>query len=145
MKEKTCSFFGHRKIELTGKQIEELKILIENLIVNEYFINFLFGSKSGFDYICHKIVTELKEKYPFIRRIEYTCKSETVVLESERIKWEQIYSKYYKKEVHLLGVEEEYHFKNRNVAGKASYIERNMAMIDNSDVFFIVMNIICLL
>ena len=42
---------------------------IENLIVNENVDTFLFGSKSQFDDLCHKVVTELKEKYPHIKRI----------------------------------------------------------------------------
>ena len=40
-----------------------LKNYIEDLIVNHNVNTFLFGSRSDFDFVCHKIVTELKEKY----------------------------------------------------------------------------------
>ena len=33
----------------------------------------------------------------------------------------------------LLGVEEEFEHKNKYTSGRASYVERNQAMIDNSD------------
>ena len=38
-----------------------------------------------------------------------------------------------KKEIKFLDFEEEYEHKTKYTAGKASYIERNTAMIDNSD------------
>lgn len=131
--QKTCSFFGHRKIEITEELKLEVKQIIEDLIVNHNVLTFLFGSRSDFDYLCHLVVTELKEKYPNIKRIAYTCKSETCILESERKKWEEIYSNLQKREVQLLGVEEEIKYKNIYTAGFASYVERNQAMIDDSD------------
>ena len=85
-KEKTCCFFGHRKIDETEELKNKLSEIIENLIVNENVDTFLFGSKSQFDDLCHKIVTELKEKYPHIRRknsrrdlFDYQPKSGTAV------------------------------------------------------------------
>lgn len=132
-KHKTCAFFGHRKIDVT----EELKLnllqTIDKLITEHQVVNFLFGSRSEFDSLCHLTVTQLKEKYPFLKRIAYTCKSETCTLESQREKWEKIYSSVLNKEIILLGVEEEYEHKTKYTAGKASYIERNRAMINNSD------------
>ena len=94
---------------------------------------FLFGSRSKFDEFCHIVVTELKEKYPYIQRVAYLCKHESgcmvgagtsltqkikditghneVVLEYEKIeKLDKVVS-----------------------AGKASYLERNEALIDISD------------
>ena len=59
-KEKTCCFFGHRKIDETEELKNKLSEIIENLIVNENVDTFLFGSKSEFDDLCHKIVTNLK-------------------------------------------------------------------------------------
>lgn len=93
----------------------------------------MFGSRSEFDTLCHQIVTDLKEIYPDIKRIAYTCKSESCVLESERKHTEKLYSYIEKREVHLLGVEEEIEHNSKYIAGKASYIERNQAMINNSD------------
>ena len=69
MKNYTTCFFGHRKIDETEELKNNLRGIIENLIVNEKVDTFFFGSKSQFDDLCHKIVTELKEKYPHLKRI----------------------------------------------------------------------------
>ena len=134
MNVKAVCFIGHRNVELKDDKVEKLRMIIENLIVKDNVQIFLFGSRSDFDFICHNIVTELKSKYPFIQRRCYTCKSESCILESEREHWENIYSSFHKREVHLLGVEEEVEFKNKWTAGKASYVERNQAMINDSDI-----------
>ncbi len=133
MKILTCCFFGHRNTTLTKELYEELKRIIEDLIVNENVQTFLFGSRSDFDFTCHKIVTELKNKYPFIIRKCYTCRNETCILESERGYWEEVYSHIRKEKVTLLGVEEEVEHKTKYTSGRASYVERNKAMINNSD------------
>ena len=133
MVEKVCSFFGHRKI----MDSEVLRQRIQNEIVNlieNYGVNvFLFGNRSDFDSLCRAIVTELKEKYPHIQRRAYTCRSETCTLEKERAYWEEIYSYFEKRPVTLLGVEEEVKHKNKYAAGKGQYVERNQAMINDSD------------
>ena len=130
---KTCSFFGHRNAELNDEQVEKLKSTIEDLITKKNVKTFLFGSRSNFDSLCHKIVTILKIKYPFIIRKCYTCKNETCVLEKEKSYWEDIYSHIYKHKVELLCVEEEVEHKFKWSSGKASYVERNQAMINDSD------------
>lgn len=58
MKENTCCFFGHRKIEDSSELRIKLYDTIEKLIVNEKIATFLFGSKSEFDALCHEAVTE---------------------------------------------------------------------------------------
>lgn len=131
---KTTCIIGHRDVELSNEDLNKLKELFENLIIKNNVKIFLFGSRSNFDFICHKIVTELKAKYSFIQRKCYTCRSETCILESERKYWEELYSNFHKKEIHLLGVEEEVEFKNKWTCGKASYVERNQAMINDSDI-----------
>ncbi len=130
---KTCSFFGHRKIEETEELKSRLKYVIVNLIENEKVKIFLFGSKSDFNYLCYAIVTELKNKYPHIQRHSYTCKSEACTLEKERVYWEEILSNFKKHPVTLLGVEKEIEHKTKYTAGRASYVERNQAMINDSD------------
>ena len=129
-----CSFFGHRKIEITKELKEKVKEVIEDLIVKHNVLTFLFGSRSDFNQLCHLVVTELKEKYPNIKRLSYTCRSETCTLESERVYWEEVYSHFKKEKVTLLGVEEEVEHKTKYSSGKASYVERNFAMIDDSDI-----------
>ena len=140
--DKKCCFIGHRNTVLTDGQYRELKIIIENLIIKSDVKIFLFGSRSDFDFICHKIVTELKSKYSFIIRKNYTCKNETCILENEREHWEAIYSHIKKEKVSLLGVEEEVEHKTKYTSGRASYVERNRAMINDSDfcVFFYQIN-----
>ena len=130
---KICCFIGHREIENEIEIERILRILIEDLIVNNGVDTFLFGSRSDFNYLCLSIVTELKKKYPHIKRVGYSCRSECYYLESEREKWEKYYSEKQNKEVHLYCVDEEYDHKTKYTAGKASYVERNKAMIDDSD------------
>ena len=137
-KHKTCSFFGHRKIDLNEELKLRVKEVVENLIVNHNVCCFLFGSRSEFDKLCHLVVTELKTKYSFIKRVAYTCKSESCLLEAEREKIEAMYAKITKRKISLRGFEEEVEHNAKYTAGKAGYVERNRAMIDDSDfcVFF---------
>ena len=65
----TCCFFGHRKINETAELKNKLYEVIEDLIVNKKVDTFLFGSKSEFDELCHSVVTAMKEKYSYIKRI----------------------------------------------------------------------------
>ena len=132
-KHKSCSFFGHRKIILNDKLKLLIKENVEDLIVNHKVENFFFGSKSEFNDLCHLIVTELKAKYPNIKRINYTCKSESCTLDTNIEELEKKYFQVLKKEIKLQGYEKEIEFKTKYLAGKASYIERNQAMIDDSD------------
>lgn len=137
-KHKTCSFFGHRTLDTHSNLKQRIKDCVVDLITNSNVEIFLFGSKSSFNDLCHSVVSEVKEKYPNIKRVYYTCKSETCTLEKERQKLEKIYSKILNQEIHLLGFEEEFEHKTKYTAGRASYVERNQAMINDSDfcVFF---------
>ncbi|MGN0771589.1 MAG: hypothetical protein ACI4MI_03265 [Christensenellales bacterium] len=117
---KKCCFIGHRKINITSQIEQKVRNLIEELILNCGISVLLFGSRSDFNDICHKIVSDLKEKYKNIKRIAYTCKSEACILENERLYMEEIYSKYYKRKVVLYGVEEEFEFSAKYKSGKAS-------------------------
>ena len=129
---KSCAFFGHRKVE-DCEVANRLKTLVEKLIVEYDVREFLFGSKSEFDKLCLATVTSLKSKYPHVKRIAYTCKSEGCILESERKKWDDIFLKLYGANIPLELVDEEREFSNKQRAGRASYVERNYAMIDECD------------
>ena len=118
-KEKTCCFFGHRKIDETQELKNNLCEIIENLIVNEKVETFLFGSKSQFDELCHKIVTELKEKYPHIKRIYVRSAYQYI-------------PDWYEKSL-LENNEGTYFPEYMENAGRASYVERNQEMINKSD------------
>ena len=117
-KEKTCCFFGHRKINETEELKNKLSEIIENLIANENVDTFLFGSKSQFDDLCHKVVTDLKEKHPHLKRVYV------------RSAFQYIPDWY---EDSLLNHYEDTYFpEHMEKAGKASYVERNQEMIIHS-------------
>ena len=65
----TCCFFGHRTINETDEMRTKITEVVERLITDENVDTFLFGSKSEFDRLCLELVTELKEKYPPVKRI----------------------------------------------------------------------------
>lgn len=130
---KTCSFFGHRDVVITDDFKLKVQQVVEDLIANKNVSSFLFGSRSNFNYLCHLVVTELKHKYTQLKRIFYTCKSEYCILESKIEKFHNFYSHYYKGECKLLGFEEQFEHKTKWTSGKAGYVERNYAMIDDSD------------
>ena len=118
-KEKSCCFFGHRRIDETAELKNNLYEIIENLIANENIDTFLFGSKSQFDDLCHKTVTELKEKYPHIKRIYVRSAYQYI-------------PDWYEKSL-LENNEDTYFPEHMEKAGKASYVERNQEMINKSD------------
>lgn len=115
----TCCFFGHRKIFITECLVESLQNEIEKLIKEKKVKTFLFGSRSEFDDLCHKVVSELKEKYSDIVRIY--VRAEFPYINDE-------YEKYLSNRY-----EESYDPEKIKGAGKASYIERNYEMIDKSE------------
>ena len=115
---KICCFFGHREINETVELKSKLIEIIERLIVDENVDTFLFGSKSCFNSLCLKLVTEIKEKYPHIKRVYV------------RAEYSHI-SEHYKNDL-LESYEDTYCPKKILNSGRASYVERNYEMIDNS-------------
>ena len=128
-----CCFIGHRKIIETQELKQRLQKTIENLIKENNVKTFIFGSRSEFDFLCHQIVSNLMSIYPTIERVVYTCKSEFAVLKQDKTKLEQIFSNAFKQDITLCEYEKEIEYKTKYTSGKASYIERNKAMIDASD------------
>ncbi len=55
----TCSFFGHRDIDISTELYEKTKTFINQVFQNGCK-NFLFGGFGDFDKLCYDIVTELK-------------------------------------------------------------------------------------
>lgn len=128
-----CCFIGHRKIKKSVQLIDNLKNLIQELIVNKGVSTFLFRSNSQFDYLCLEIVSEFKKTFEHIKRIKYTCKSEGCFLLKDKLEWEAYNKTQNINITYNTWFEEEYHFKNKFTAGKASYVERNEALINDSD------------
>jgi uncharacterized phage-like protein YoqJ len=116
---KACSFFGHRDTPQIEELKEKVRKIIERLIVEEGVDTFLFGSRSKFDDLCHIVVTELKEKYPNIKRIY--IRSQYSYLDKQ---YKDYLLKSYDNTTMPPRVEK---------AGRASYVERNQEMIDVSD------------
>ena len=117
--DKACCFFGHRKIDETPELIERLIREIEILIAEKEVSIFYFGSKSEFDDLCHKTVTELKEKYSHIKRVYVRSAFQHIP------DWyEDSLLKHY---------EDTYFPEHMENAGRASYVERNQEMINKSD------------
>jgi len=117
--DKACCFFGHRKIDKTPELIERITREIEILITEKTVSIFYFGSKSQFDDLCHKVVTKLKEKYPHIKRVYV------------RSAFQHIPDWY--EDSLLQRYEDTYFPEYMENAGRASYVERNQEMINNSD------------
>ena len=76
MAEKRCCFIGHRTIEESEELFTLLRDTIKRLILEERVRYFLFGSRSEFDDLCHRIVTEFQQEFPSIVRVAYTRRSE---------------------------------------------------------------------
>ena len=118
MKEKTCCFFGHRTINETEELKAKLMEIIEKLIFEKRVDTFLFGSKSRFNSLCLELVTEIKEKYPHIKRVYVRAEYPYI-------------SEHYKNYL-LESYEDTYYPEHIRSSGRAAYVERNYEMIDNS-------------
>lgn len=127
-------FIGHRTVADTEKVKAQLIDVILMLIEKGADI-FLFGSRSDFNSLCWEAVTELKEKYPDIKRVCYNAPHETAFTsKEEREKCERLFSQMTNQEVHFADYEQTVNPQKALKANKNAYIMRNQAMIDASDV-----------
>lgn len=117
MKNAVC-FIGHREIKETEYLRQRLQDTTRNLIQNG-ITNFLFGDNSQFNCLCYESVTEIKKEYPEIKRIYFRKNYENA-------------DEYTMKFI-VSGYEESICPKGIGRAGKAGYVERNRAMIDESE------------
>ncbi|MBQ7045561.1 MAG: DUF1273 family protein [Clostridia bacterium] len=118
MKTNICCFLGHRTITKTENLRTNLYNIIEKLILHENVDTFLFGSKSQFNDFCLELVTNIKEKYPHIKRIYVRAEFPYISDDYKRYLLKSYEDSYYPESV--IG------------AGKAAYVERNYQMIDKS-------------
>ena len=130
MTKHTCCFIGHRDINKTEELTERLSKIIENLILKEKVVTFLFGSKSEFNSLCYDVVSKLKEKHPQIKR---------VFVRAEYPEINDDYLDY----LHRF-YEETYYPKTVEGSGKSAYIKRNCEMIDKSEICVFYYNDECL-
>lgn len=114
----TCCFLGHRTISETEELKPKLIEIIEKLIVDKEVTKFLFGSKSQFNNLCYELVTEIKGKYPHIKRIYVRAEYPYISDDYKKYLLESYEDTYYPE--HIIG------------SGRAVCVERNFEMIDNS-------------
>ena len=133
MSDKSCCFIGHRNVPDTEELRQIIKKTVEELIQKHGVTLFLFGSRSNFDLFCYDVVTELQETYPNIQRIAYTCRHEYVTMKENKEQEEQLLSAVLKKQIHIRAYDAEYEHPTKYTSGRASYVERNQAMINDSD------------
>ena len=115
----TCCFIGHRKME----QTEEIEKLLRDTIYSllwQGVNHFIFGDHSDFDSLCYELVTELKNEFPQIRRTHYR----TDYPDADD----------YTMQFLLDGYEDSICPVGVAGAGRAAYVKRNQAMIQNSDI-----------
>lgn len=115
-----ATFIGHRKIQNSELLTEQIKQTVLNLIDKKQVDTFLFGSRSAFDDLCLKTVTEIKKLRPHIKRIYV------------RAAYPYIDTTY---EAYLLKFYDATYIPDKiENAGKAAYVERNEYMIDTADI-----------
>ena len=114
----TCCFLGHRTINETEELKSKLIEIIEKLIIDEKVDTFLFGSKSQFNSLCLELVTEIKVKYPHIKRIYVRAEYPNI---------DEQYTNYL-----LEFFEDTYYPEHIRNSGKVAYVERNYEMINKS-------------
>ena len=115
----TVCFIGHRDVEETAELRARVHEVVGDLIAAGA-VDFIFGDHSAFDHLCYAVVSELKEQHPAIRRIHFRRDYEDADAYTMRFL--------------LAGYEESVCPKGVGRAGRASYVERNRAMVAASDV-----------
>ena len=112
-------FIGHRTI-IEPEKIKSLLLINLTELIELGKTNFIFGDHSAFDSLCYDTVSELKEIYPHIQRIKYRT-NYPEIRESSMV----YFLKGYEKGICPEGVDK---------AGRASYVMRNQAMIQSSEI-----------
>ena len=93
--------------------------MVENMIIQFGVDTFLFGSKSRFNDICHEIVTQIKGKYPHVKRIYVRAEYQHISDEYKRYLLNDYEDTYYPEQI--IG------------ATKSIYVKRNYEMISKSE------------
>lgn len=83
---KICSFFGHRYIDISTELENKVKSTILKLITIKNINTFYFGGFGEFDKLCWETTTEIKQSYPFIKRV-YCLEDERYLRSNKRPKY----------------------------------------------------------
>ena len=114
-----CGIIGHRKVEQKDwtefKSLHAIKKLLDKVDA------FNFGSNSEFNDICWKIVAEFQETDTHIKMVNFRCENEKPILSKNKVAGKMYYDEIISPA-------------NAINAGKRLCIERNKALIDNSDI-----------
>ena len=117
MKNSVC-FIGHRETKESIELREKVYAVIVDLVEKGYK-KFIFGDHSSFTDICHGIAADVKNVNKDITIIHYRCNYEN--------------AGEYTMQFLILGYDQSIFPAGIRNSGRASYIERDRAMIDSSD------------
>lgn len=112
---KACVFFGHRKGDYKSVESKINKVVMD-LIEREEVTQFYSGGRGAFDWLCARLVSKLKEKYPHIKL--------TRVLSYMPRKKEEYDLPYFDDSVYVL---------EKKVLPRFAIIETNKALVDKVD------------
>ena len=134
MRVKTCCFIDSGIVYINRRKETQIYDVLESIVVNDGVGTFIFGGRTTFADMCLDIVTALKNKYPHITRVRYICGNEAAVLQSKYDRYKGIYMPFEGMSVYQAIVDKEYRVTPKSVGGPDVYAERDMAMVDNSDI-----------
>lgn len=115
----TVCFIGHRRVGVTEGLRSALRALLLELI-HEGATEFLFGDHSQFNDLCYDAVTALRQDFPQIRRVKLRTDNPELSENTKRFFFDG-----YEDNICPAGVA---------ASARAAYVERNQAMIRESDV-----------
>ena len=115
----TCCFIGHKKINITEELTKRLEETVCDLI-NKGVRIFIFGDHSAFSDLCYNMITQLKEKYPYVKRV--------------RFRPNYLFPVNYTKRFSDCGYEHSVCLGNAAFARKSASLKRSLAMIKESDI-----------
>lgn len=119
----TVAFMGHSDIDVTDALRERVRSEIVALIESNKSIKFLLGSRSDFNDLCRDVLSELKVKYPHIRRVYVRAEYEYINDDYTNYLLERCDETYYPPQLHGLG--------------KYVYVRRNQIMVEKCNVLIV--------
>lgn len=116
----TVAFIGHREIDMSNELREKVIDTVTRLIQDYGAHTFLFGSAGEFDELCYGVVSDIKKRYRYIRRVY--VRAEYPDVRREFLDY-------------LLTFYDDTFFPNSvRGANRLAYVKRNEVMVDLCDV-----------